>query len=157
MRPVHWGRRGALAGLLAASVLVIGELTDAGFDPVRVCLLVVLVVAATGFVLDALGEPAPAWRTGVVRAAAPRGLDLQTQRYLSVLESHLSATLPDRALRDRLVLLAERTLRVRHGEAPDSARGQELLGPELSALLREAPRRLTRAEIERHVQRIESL
>ncbi|SFI81062.1 hypothetical protein [Nocardioides psychrotolerans] len=157
MRPVHWWRRAALAVVVAAAVLTIGELADTGFDVARVCLLVVLAVAATGFVLDALGKPAPTWGTDTVRPAAPRGLDLQTQRYLSVMESHLAATLPDRALRDRLVLLAERTLRVRHGETPGSVRGQELLGPELLGLVDDPPRRLTRSEIERHVQRIESL
>ncbi|WP_309648109.1 hypothetical protein [Nocardioides sp.] len=157
MRPVHWGRRGALAVVMAAVVLGVGEVAETGFDPLRVCLLVVLLVAAVGFVLDALGEPGPTWSTDTVRPAAPRGLDLQTQRYLSVMESHMAATLPDRALRDRLVLLAGRTLRLRHGERPDTLRGRELLGPELASLFTDPPRRLTRSEIERHVQRIESL
>ena len=157
MSRVHWGRRAALALVVGAVVLTVGELAEAGLDPVRVSLLVVLAVAAAGFVLDALGEPAPTWGSEVRRPPTPRGLDLQTQRYLSVLESHLAATYPDRALRDRLVLLAERTLQVRHGEPLDSERGRELLGPALSALVHEPARRLTRPEIERHVQRIESL
>jgi len=143
--------------MIAALVLGIGELADSGLDLVRACLLVLLSVAATGFVLDALGESAPTWGADLARPAAPRGLDPQTQRYLSVIESHLAATQPDRALRDRLALLAAITLRLRHGEETGSDRGRELLGPELAAVLAEPPRRLSRSEIERHVQRIESL
>ena len=46
---------------------------------------------------------------------------------------------------------------VRHGERPETARAYQLMGPELTRLVNDPPRKMSREEIERCVRRIEEL
>lgn len=150
-------RSGALVLLVVGGWAVYSDQVGTDTDVVRLVLLVVLAVLVGGLALDSLGEPSPVWRSQTARPTVPRGQDLRTTRYLSLLESHLDARYPDQGVRDRLCRLADVTLSARHGVSVASERGAELLGAELNAIVHEPPRRLTRAEIERSVQRIESL
>jgi hypothetical protein len=78
-------------------------------------------------------------------------------RYLSLMEGHLTARTPDAALRDRLAVLADLVLRQRHGVGREDPAAVELMGPELTRVLGGPPARLSRAEIDRILSRIEGL
>ena len=88
---------------------------------------------------------------------AAAGMDHGFASYLRVLEGHLTVDVPDNVLRDRLAGLARLRLEQRHGLRLGDPRADELLGPELTAVLTGPPRRLSRAEIDRCVPRIEEL
>jgi len=61
------------------------------------------------------------------------------------------------ALRDRLAAVADLRLEQRHSVRLGDPGADELLGPELNAVLSGPPRRLSRDEIDRCVTRIEEL
>ena len=129
------------------------------FEPhaLPLALLVAVSVAAVGLVVDGLGTGDQSWTVEITRPATPPGQDPQFSRYLRTIESHLTAQTPEPALRDRLGELAARRLEQRHGVRRDDPRADVLLGPDLTAVLDGPPRRLTRAEIDRCVRRIEEL
>jgi hypothetical protein len=104
-----------------------------------------------------LADPGPSWTVEAVHPARPPGQDARTARYLSLLESHLTARTPDGTLQDRLGTLADLVLRQRHGVGRGDPAAPALMGPELTAVLASPPRRLSRPEIARCVQRIEEL
>jgi hypothetical protein len=126
-------------------------------DPLRLGLVVALVVATWGLVLDSLADAGPSWTVEAAHPARPPGQDARTARNLSLLENHVTARTPDGALRDRLAALADLVLRQRHGVGREDPAAAALLGPDLTAVLGAPPRRLSRSEIERCVQRIEDL
>lgn len=155
----RWAWRAAAAGGLWVAVLVVTRWLELDPHPVRLLLALTLAVALLGLVLDCLRDAPATWpssRHGVGVARDWRGHDQRTAFYRSLIESHLTARTPDSGVRDRLVGLAEQTLRARHGESSTS-RADELLGPELTRLAQEPPRRLSRDEIERWIERIERL
>lgn len=157
MNPRRWWWR-LVAGVLSFAALDVGfVLVDFEPDPLRLGLVVALVVATAALVLDALADPGPSWTVDVAHPARPPGQDARTARYLSLLESHLTARTPDGALRDRLASLADLVLRQRHGVGREDPAAAELMGAELTAVLASPPHRLSRSEIERCVQRIEEL
>ena len=157
MSPRRWWRRLAAGVALFAFLQVGAVLVDFEPDPLRLGLVVALVVATWALVVDALADPGPPWTVEAVHPARPPGQDARTARTLSLLESHVTARAPDGALRDRLATLAELVLRQRHGIGRDDPAAAALLGPELADVLASPPRRLSRPEIERCVQRIEAL
>ena len=151
-----WWRVGG-AALLAAGLHVLFVVLE--FEPhaLPLALLVAVSVAAVGLVVDGLGTGDQSWTVQMARPASPPGQDPRFSLYLRTLESHLTAEAPEPALRDRLGELAERRLAQRHGVRRDDPRAAGLLGPDLTAVLDGPPRRLTRAEIDRCVRRIEEL
>ncbi|MCW2798249.1 hypothetical protein [Nocardioides sp.] len=157
MTPQRWWPRVAFAGVLFVALEVLFVQVQFEPDFLRLLLLVALGVALVGLVLDSLPDVAPLWQVRAVRPSTPPGQDHRTSLNLRIIEGHLTGRTPDAALRDRLAALAEQVLRVRHDVGRDEARAVELLGPELYRVLTEPPRRLSRAEIERCVQRIEEL
>ena len=157
MNPRRWWWRLVGGALIFAGLDVGFVVVDFEPDPLRLGLVVALVVATWALVLDALADPGPSWTVDAVHPARPPGQDARTARYLSLLESHLTARTPDGALQDRLGTLADLVLRQRHGIGRGDPAAAGLMGPELTAVLTAPPRRLTRPEIERCVRRIEEL
>ncbi len=151
-----WFRLVVLIGATAA-MLWAGERFEMDPDPLRVVLVTAAVVVLAGLLVDAAPPPRPAWVLDEVHIADLQRRDPRTAANLRILEHHLSVTRPDSALRDRLADLTEQVLRVRHGERPETARAYRLMGPELTRVVNDRPRRLDRAEIERCIRRIEEL
>lgn len=156
MRRWRW-RVAFLGTLLVAGWVLSRGLLDIEVDTPRLALLAVLLVAAWWLLFDQLAPAGPRWATGPARPVVPRGQDLRTQRYLGIIENHLVAGTPDRSLATRLLLVADGTLRARHGESVHTPEGEARFGADLVALLHQPGQRLTTSEIERCVQRIEDL
>jgi hypothetical protein len=168
-------RRGGLSGgqlrwksilgaVLAASLAWVAlALLDFEPDPVRVPLLVALIAAVSHLMSDALGTEEPVlrmWAIDVPEPVRPVGQDARLSFLVRVLAQHQVARHPDARLAECLAELADRRLQQRHGvrREQEPQRAAELLGPDLSRVLTEAPgRRLSTAEIDRHLRRIEEL
>ena len=157
MKPRRWWWRLGAAALLFAALEVSFVLADFGPDALRLGLVVAVVMATWALAMDTLVDSGPSWDVDAVHPTRPPGQDARTARYVSLLESHVTARTPDGALADRLGALADLVLRQRHGIDRTDAGASALLGPDLSAVLDGPPRRLSRAEIERCVRRIEEL
>ena len=157
MNPRRWWWRLVAGVLVFAGLDVVFVVVDFEPDPLRLGFVVALVVATWSLLLDALADPGPSWTVEAVHPARPPGQDARTARYLSLLESHLTARTPDGTLQDRLGTLADLVLRQRHGVGRGDPAAPALMGPELTAVLASPPRRLSRPEIARCVQRIEEL
>jgi hypothetical protein len=153
----RWWLRLVVLVAAAAAVLLIGGRLEMDPDPVRVVLTTAAVVVLVGLLLDAAPPPAPGWRLEEAHVADFHRRDPRTAANLRILEHHLAMNRADSALRDRLAELVEQVLLVRHGEHPETAGAYELMGPELTAVVNDPPRKLRREEIERCVLRIEEL
>jgi len=134
--PRRWRGRVVAAVLLYAVLGGVLSATDYAPDPLRLALLVGLCVAALGLLRDSLGEPAPLWAAEPVQPVVPEGADARLAAYVRLVEDHLTSRTPDGALRDRLVTLSDQRL------------AEELAGP---------PRRLSPAQIDDYLRRIEDL
>jgi hypothetical protein len=132
-------------------------LADAGPDTVRLALLVATCVGVLGLVLDTMSEGGPSWTVEVERPSAREGGDPRLARYVNLVEAHLAARTPDPALRDRLATLTEQVVRQRYAVHRGDPRAEELVGPDLAAVLDGPARRLSPAEIDRCLTRIEEL
>lgn len=144
--------------LAAALVLYVAlALLDFDPDPVRLTLLVLVCLAAAALFVDAFGGEEGAWGVESTGAAPQPGQDHQFSSYVRVIESHLTVDIPSAALRDRLAAVADLRLEQRHSVRLGDPGADELLGPELNAVLSGPPRRLSRDEIDRCVTRIEEL
>lgn len=153
----RWWRRAA-AGLIVFAGLEIGlGLAGVGPEPLRLALLVATSVGVLGLALDALSDPAPAWDLEPERPSARDSGDPRLSLYVNLIEAHLAARSDDTALRDRLRSLADQVLRQRHGVRREDPRAADLLGPELTAVLTGPVRRLSPADIDRCLTRIEEL
>ena len=149
--------RAAWAVVAAAALYVVARLLDFDPDPVRLTLLVLVCLAAAALFVDAIGGDDQGWDVVPVTWVPQAGMDHGFSSYLRVLEGHLTVDVPDNVLSDRLAGLARLRLEQRHGLLLGDPRADELLGPELTAVLTGPPRRLSRAEIDRCVRRIEEL
>jgi hypothetical protein len=153
----RWWRR-AGAGVLTFVVLeVVLVLADTGPDAVRLALLVATCVGVLGLVLDTLSEGGPSWTVEVERPSVREGGDPRLARYVNLIEAHLTARSADGALRDRLATLTDQVLRQRYGVHRADPRGEALVGPDLAAVLDGPVRRLSPADIDRCLTRIEEL
>ena len=157
MTGARWWFRLVVLAASAATVLWVGERLGMEPDPVRVVLVTAAVVVLVGLLLDAAPPPAPGWRLEESHVADYHRRDPRTAANLRILEHHLAVNRPDSALRDRLADLTEQVLLVRHGESPETAHAYRLMGPELTRVVNDPPRRLRREEIQRCVRRIEEL
>jgi hypothetical protein len=155
--PGRWWRRGIAALVTFAIAWVLLAIARTDPDPVRLALLVGTCTAVLGLVLDAMADNGPSWDVPVERPSLLEGGDPRLAQYVGLLEAHESARVEDRALRDRLGMVVSGVLAQKHGLSRDDPRAAELLGPELTQVLEGPPRRLTRAEVDRCLTRIEEL
>ncbi|MEJ7831400.1 MAG: hypothetical protein WKF79_00660 [Nocardioides sp.] len=153
----RWGWRAGFTLAIFAGLQVGGARLDFDPDPVRLFLVVALVAGLAGLLVDVIPDETPPWEFDVIHMAVTRGADQRTGFYVRLLESHLKARTPDESVRDRLADLADQTLRLRHDERLCTARGRELLGPEVVRVVDGPLRRLSVIEIERAITRIEEL
>ncbi|MET1058348.1 MAG: hypothetical protein ABWX84_02040 [Nocardioides sp.] len=151
------------AAVVVAAVWGVLTLLDFEPDPVRLPLALALVLAVVHLLGDALGVDEPLvrlWSLETEEPIRPAGQDARLSFLVRVITQHQVARHPDARLAESLAELTDRRLLQRHGvrREQDPERAAELLGPDLTALLSEAPgRRLGLAEIDRHLQRIEAL
>ncbi len=134
---VSWRRWGwlAVAGLLLYAVLeVVFTAVDFAPNALRLALLVGVCVAAVGLLSLSLSDSGPLWPGQPVRSPVPPGSDPRLAAHVRLLEDHLTARTVDAGLRDRLVALSDGRL------------ADELAGP---------PRRMTPAQIDDYLRRIE--
>jgi len=153
----RWWFRLVVLVASAATVLWLGDRLGLAPDPARVVLVSAVVVVLLGLLVDAVAPRAPGWRLEQAHVADYHRRDPRTAANLRILEHHLAVSHPDTGLRDRLADLTEQVLRVRHGERPETARAYRLMGPELTRVVNDPPRKLRREEIERCVRRIEEM
>ena len=153
----RWWWRALFGVLLAAVIQTIAVITHTSVDHLRLVLVVAVVVAALGLVVDAAQVESVRWPLATERGDEQGSPDPRTASYLRILESHLTAREPGTALRDRLGELADQALELRHDLSRADPTVSALLGPELLRVLTEPPRRLDLAEIDRCVRRIEEL
>ena len=148
-----------LGWLLAAVVGFNLALVVLDYEPrlVRVTLLTTLCIAVTWVVADVLGDLGPGWRVRLDAPLTEPGHDHRLAAYLRVVEGHLTSSTPDAGLRDRLARLVDHRLARRHGLRRHDPEAVERIGPDLLAVLDGPPRRLSAAEIDRHLRRIEEL
>ena len=153
----RWWRRlaGGVVAFVALEVALV--LADTEPDAVRLALLVATCVAVLGLVLDALSDGGPSWDVEVELPSVRETGDPRLGRFVNLLEAHQAARTHDAALRDRLGTLADHVLSQRYGVTRSDSRSAELLGPDLTAVLDGPARRLTPAEIDRCLTRIEEL
>ncbi len=130
----RWWWRAGLVGVAWAGFLVAGIRLELDPHPGRLLLVVTLVAAVAGMLVDSAIDPAPQWHLEHTDRDDWRGHDSRTAFYVRMLESHLTARDADPALRDRLIRLAE---------ARDA--------------MIEPPTRLSREEIDEWIGRIERL
>ncbi|MDO9456153.1 hypothetical protein [Nocardioides sp.] len=150
--------RGVVLGALACAV-VVGTAAALGLEPepVRVVLLVLLVVAGARLLVESVSRVAVLWYPVPVHPPVGEGRDQVTQSHLRLLENHQTSRRPDAAVRDRLAVLADQVLTVRHGVHAHSERGRELLGAELVEVLHGPVVRLNPRRIDRVLRQIEEL
>lgn len=137
-----WGRR----GLILAGIIIVGQvaLSALDFGP-RLgwwALLMTCVAAMVWLLLDANDASPADWRDG--RPPLVRSDEGEDSAYTRLVHGHLDATEPGPALRDRLLALAR-------------TRDPDLRDDELRDLAQQPVRRLSRAEIDRYLTRIEAL
>jgi len=137
------GRTLAFRGLAALLVFVVLDvllaLTHFAPDALRLALLVLVCAAGVSLLYDSVHDGAAApWPDHDSREVLPAGADPRLGAYVRLIEDHLTARAPDRALQSRLVEMS--------GAGVADELGEELAGP---------PRRLRRAEIEDYLRRIE--
>jgi hypothetical protein len=149
--------RPVAAVLLALVLYVVLWLLDFDPDPLRLGLLVLVCAAASALFVDAFDTGEAGWDLESAHWAPPSGQDPGYSAYLHAIEHHLTVDVPDGALRDRLAALAALRLEQRHGLVLGDPRADDLLGPELTQVLDDPPRRLSRTEIDRCVRRMEEL
>ena len=132
-RAAWWWRAGI--GLLTYAALeitftLLGEAPDA----LRLALLVALATVALGLLRDGVELEAARWTPPPVPSVVPPGSDARLAAYVRLIEGMRTARTPDGALRDHLLALGGGRL------------DEELAGP---------PRRLSLAEIDDYLRRIE--
>jgi hypothetical protein len=141
MRNRWWPRLLLLAVLLVGGQVAL-TLMDFDPDPVGWGLLVVVATVVVWLAQDTLDAGEADWHDGRAERAAP-ATEEQTV-HGRVVAGHLASRDPGPALRDRLVELAR-------------SRDPALTDPELLRLSTEPPRRLSPAEIDHYLTRIEAL
>lgn len=153
----RWWRRAAAGLVLFVALEVLLRATGTGPEPLRVALLVAMCIGVLGGALDALSDPAPSWDLQPERPSVRAGGDARLATYAGLIDAHLASRTDDHLLRDRLRVLADQVLDQRHGVRGDDPRAADLLGPELTAVLTGPVRRLSPADIDRCLTRIEEL
>lgn len=152
-----WWRRAATFVAAVAGPYVVLRVFDFGPRLVPFALLVAVGFAALFVVLDALDDWRAEWQVGAGATGREMRGDPRLTTYLRIVDGHLSAQVPDVLLRDRLAELTDRRLRQRYGVRRPSPEATDLLGPELSEILAAPAQRLTVPQLDRLLDRIETL
>ncbi|WP_148613972.1 hypothetical protein [Nocardioides rubriscoriae] len=153
----RWIRRLVAAAVVAGVAVVVTGALDYDPEPVRLVLLVLLLVAGTGLLLDGLPRTGVTWYPTPLHPPVNAGRDEVTQAHVRLLEDHQRARHPDALLRERLTALADQVLTVRHGVPSHSERGRALLGADVVAVLHGPVARLGPRRIDQVLRRIEEL
>ncbi len=153
----RWAGFVLLAAIVYAGLLLATRLLKWEPDPIRLGLVVTLGLSVIWLVLAVLRPAGPSWIVDSVAPTGPPGRDAVFSTYLRLIDSHLTMASPDGVLRDRLAGLADRRLRQHHGFGLDDPRAHALLGDDLASAFERPPRRMSLAELDRHVTRIEEL
>ena len=138
-------------------VLVVTRVLELEPDPLLLALTVALAAGFLGLTMVGLRNESAFWDVDATTMSAQSGHDARFAATVRVVDGHLHAREPDGILRDRLALLADRTLTLRHGIGLDDPRAADLLGPAVMAVLRGPVRRLGVPEIDATLTRIEEL
>jgi hypothetical protein len=152
----RWLGRAAFAALVIAVISGVTLVEQASPRLLPTALLVCVLVAIAGLVLDSGGADPPEWSVPASSGVASSGQDAGLAGNLRLLENHLSARDPDPLLRERLTRLTDvrlARLGLRRGD-PDVDRR---LGPTLLGVIDGPPRPLRPAEMEECIRRIEEL
>ena len=139
------------------ALLVVTRVLELEPDPLLLALTVALAAGFIGLTLVGLRNESAFWDVDSTTLSAQSGHDARFAATVRVVDGHLHAREPDGILRDRLSLLADRTLTLRHGIGLDDPRAADLLGPAVMAVLRGPVRRLAVNEIDATLTRIEEL
>ena len=102
-----------------------------------------------GAPVESLADAGPSSTVEAVHPARPPGQDARTARYLSLLQSHVTARTPTAPCRTGWPPPWTSCFASATGIGREDAGAAGLLGPELTAVLTSPPRRLSRPEIER--------
>jgi len=152
----RWLGRAVFASLVIAVVAGFTLFEHASPQLLPTALLVCVVVAIAGLVLDSGGADPPEWNIPATSAPTSSGQDAGLAGNVRLLENHLSAREADPLLRARLVRLTDDRLHrlgVRRGDPGVATR----LGPTLLSVIEGPPRPLRPTEIEECITRIEEL
>ena len=153
----RWVWRVVLAAFAFAAADVAFSLLQDDPDPLRLALVVLLLVSTGALLLDSSQAPSAAWAVHPLPTVGLGRADPRTAANLRLIEGHLTAADADHNLRDRLRVLTDQVLRVRHDLTWDDPRAEAVIGQPLLGILTGPPRRLGLSEIERCVRRIEEL
>jgi hypothetical protein len=152
-----WTRRITLSAVLLLLVFVGLSVFSFDPDPAGLLLLGAVVAASLWLVVDAMVDLRPSWTPAAVPTASSSELDIRLATYVRMLEDHRTGSTPDSALRDRLARLADARLLERLALSRSDPEGRERLGPEVLSVIEGPARRLTVAEVDRAVRRLEEL
>jgi hypothetical protein len=144
-------------GLVYAAIFSLTSLLDLDPHPVLLFLVLGLGGALLGVILIGLRDEGAVWQVEEISPLVQHGRDSRFLAYIRILESHQHAREPDDTLRQRLAVLADRTLRIRHGVSLDDPRAVALLGPTTTSVVSGPTRRLTLSEVDACLTRIEEL
>ncbi len=152
----RWLGRVVFAALVIAVISGFTLFEQASPQLLPTALLVCVVVAIVGLVLDSGGADPPEWTIAATSAPTSSGQDSGLAGNVRLLENHLSAREADPLLRARLVRLTDDRLHrlgLRRGDPGVASR----LGPTLVSVIEGPPRTLRPTEIEECIRRIEEL
>jgi len=160
MRRPRLGRLVSRAGAAVAAYGVLLAATSAlHFDPDPVLLALVLALGLTGLWLfmDVAVDESMRWQPEPITLSMQAGRDARFDNYVRVIEAHLTAREPSPLLQERLAGLAASVLDQRYGLDLDDPHAPALLGPDTMAVLRGPAHRLSLADVDQCVTRIEEL
>lgn len=150
-------RRLVVGAVVALAAFVVTAVAGLEPDGVRVALLGVLLATGLGLVLDAVPRSGVLWYPVPTHPPLNRGSDQVTQTHLRRLEDHQLSRHPDAVVRDRLAVLADQVLQVRHAVGARSEEGRTRLGPDLDEVLHGPVVRLNPRRIDQVLRQIEEL
>ena len=148
--------RAILVAVGIAGVTIFARVEDTRPRVLPTLLLVGAVVAIYGMLADTGGADPPDWTPVTEYAATPAGQDMGLAGNMRLLENHLSARDIDPLLRGRLARMTDDRL-TRLGLSRSDPEVVKRLGPTLTRVLSDPPRRLRPREIEECIRRIEEL
>lgn len=160
MRRPRFGRLVSRVGAAVAAYAVLLAGTSAlHFDPhpVRLALVVALGLTGLWLLMDIAVDEGMRWQPEPITLSVQAGRDARFDSYVRVIEGHLTAREPSPLLQERLAALAASVLDQRYGLDLDDPRATALLGPDALAVLRGPAHRLSLADVDQCVTRIEEL
>jgi len=147
-----------VVAVAAYAVLLVGT-SALDFDPhpVRLALVVALGLAGLWLLVDVAVDESLRWQPDPISLSVQAGRDARFDNYVRVIEGHLTAREPSPLLQERLAALAASVLDQRYGLDLDDPHATALLGPDAMAVLRGPAHRMSLADVDQCVTRIEEL